>query len=303
MTYAPPDDSARTGPRIRSGGSNSPVGSQLSCRSPVPRLVWHLADFMRPLDFRRADECNRVIDWLDPGAGERVLDVGCGDGYYGHRIAGLGAQVDAIDANRDRVACASRRHPHPNVAYHHMTADALTFEDERFDKVVSICVLEHIQDDVRALSEMFRVLRRGGRLVLSCDSLSNAGITERCRRRHAVRYSVKRFYSRDSLYERLRVVGFSPRRSTFVLSSRMSLAFTHLTYIADDVGRLPGGWLVKYPMLALAGTLGLSVSRLTERLIPRTDEGLTIVAEAVRPAVTGPFPSDPAARGDARAAR
>ena len=229
------------------------------------------------------DECARVIEWLDPRPGDHVLDVGCGDGFYDRQMARRGARVDAIDASHHRVARASRWHPHPSVIYHHMTADALALDDQRFDKVVSICVLEHIQDDLRALSEMCRVLRPGGRLVLSCDSLSNASITERLRRRHARRYSVKRFYTRESLYERLRFAGFIPLRSTFVLSTPTSLALARLTYVADDVGRIPGGWVVKYPVLAVAGTLGLSVSRLSERLGARSDEGLTIVAEAARP--------------------
>lgn len=246
-------------------------------------LASRVTGLVRPFDFRRVDECAQVINWLDPRTGDRILDVGCGDGFYDRKMACRGALVDAIDASERRVARALRWHPHPDVTYHQMAADALGFEDGRFDKVVTICVLEHIHDDRRALSEMHRVLRPGGRLVLSCDSLSNAGISDRLRGRHAQRYAVRRFYTRESLYERLRSSGFIPVRSTFILSTPVSLAFVRMTYVADDVGRIPGGGLVKYPMLAVAGTLGLPVSRLSEHLAARSEEGLTLVAEAVRP--------------------
>ena len=248
----------------------------------LPGVMGALGLFLRPFDYRRVDECRRVIEWLDPKPGERLLDVGCGDGFYDRRMAALGASVDAIDARAARVALASRRNPHPNVRYHHMTAGALSFEDGVFDKAVSICVLEHIEDDVQALRQMHRVLRPGGRLVLSCDSLSNRGVSESLRRRHAERYAVRHFYRRDSLDALLRSTGFEPVRSEFVLTTPVSLAITRVTYLADDAGRLPGGWLVKYPVLAVAGTLGLAVSRVSERVSARRDEGLTIIAEAVK---------------------
>ena len=237
---------------------------------------------LRPFDFRRVDECKRVIDWLDPRAGDRVLDIGCGDGFYDRRMASRGARVDAIDANPRRVARARRWNPHPHIKYHHMPAHDLTFDDQSFDKVVSICVLEHIPDDARALREMYRVLRPGGRLVLSCDSLSNVGISDRLRRRHAKRYAVEHFYTANSLSGLLRSTGFEPLRAEFVLTTPVSLAITRVTYVADDVGRFPGGWILKYPVLAVAGTLGLMVSRISERLQPRGDAGLTLIMEAMR---------------------
>jgi ubiquinone/menaquinone biosynthesis C-methylase UbiE len=242
-----------------------------------------LLRLVRPLDFRRVDECTRVIEWLDPRSGERVLDVGCGDGFYDRRMATAGASVDAVDGRSERVALAVRRNPHPAVQYHHMRAECLEFPRERFDKVVSICVLEHIPDDRATLREMWRVLRPGGRLVLSCDSLSNRGVSQRLRERHGERYAVQRFYTSEALHSLLRATGFEPLRSEYILTTRVSLAIARFTYLADDIGRLPGGWLIKYPSLAIAGTLGLAASRASERAAHRHDEGLTLIAEARKP--------------------
>jgi ubiquinone/menaquinone biosynthesis C-methylase UbiE len=238
---------------------------------------------VRPLDYRRVDECRRVIEWAAPRTGDQVLDVGCGDGHYDRRLAAAGCTVHAIDARSERVALAVARNPHPRVSYYHMPAEQLAFPDGRFDVAVSICVLEHITDDLAALREIHRVLRPGGRLVLSCDSLSNRGVDEELRERHAVRYAVQRFYTRESLTARLESLGFAVLRTSYVLTSSLSLAIARFTYMLDDVGRLPGGWAIKFPGLALAGTVGLAASRAAERISGREGEGLTLLAEARKP--------------------
>lgn len=248
---------------------------------PKPGLAT-LRRLVRPLDFRRVDECRTVLEWLAPAPGERILDIGCGDGYYDRQMALAGAEVDAIDMRPARVELARRWNPHPRVRFHHMSAEAVAFPDATFDKCVSICVLEHIPNDEAALREASRVLRPGGRLVLSCDSLSNPQISDALRARHAERYAVRHFYTRDALAATLQRAGFRLVRTDFVLTTPLSLAITRFTYVADDIGRLPGGWLVKYPALTLAGTLGLVASRTSERLAAKRTSGLTLIAEAVK---------------------
>lgn len=242
--------------------------------APILRLI-------RPFDFRRADECARVIEWLAPAPGDRILDVGCGDGFYDRRMALAGAVVTGIDVRPARVALARRRNPHPRITYRHMDAGKLELPAGSFTKAVSICVLEHIPDDEGALREIARVLQPGSRLVLSCDSLSNPGIGDALRARHAVRYAVRHFYSRESLACLLARVGFQLLRMDYVLTTRVSLAITRSTYLLDDLGRLPLGGVVKYAGLAVAGTAGLAASRLSERVAHRNDRGLTLIAEAV----------------------
>jgi SAM-dependent methyltransferase len=244
------------------------------------RALQQVVRLVRPLDYRRVDECRLVLEWLDPSPGDRILDVGCGDGFYDYRMAARGAAVDAIDARPQRIARALKMHPHPRVTYHSMVAGALAFPDRTFEKAVSICVLEHIEDDAGALREMRRVVRPGGRLVLSCDSLSNPGISDRLRTAHARRYAVRHFYTPASLGERLRQAGFELLRTQFVLTTAVSLAIVRLTYAADDIGRVPLGWMVKYPVLGLAGVAGLPVSRASESVGARREAGLTLVAEA-----------------------
>ena len=101
------------------------------------------------------------IDRLAPiSAGDRVLEVGCGQGHLTRAFAERGVDIVGIDAN-----------PHaPDVAGDgkvlHMKAESLEFDDETFDYVVSVHAIEHIPELGAALSEMTRVLRRGGKAVL-----------------------------------------------------------------------------------------------------------------------------------------
>jgi len=77
-------------------------------------------------------------------AGERVLDIGCGNGALTRDIAEhAGAEVTGIDLAEANIAVARQRHPHPRVRY--LVGDALSdLPDERFDVIVMSNVLEHL---------------------------------------------------------------------------------------------------------------------------------------------------------------
>jgi arsenite methyltransferase len=102
--------------------------------------------------------------------GDRVLDVGCGPGFYVAELldrVGPGGSVVGIDVSADMLAVAAQRaEGHENVEFHEGAATALPLPDESVDRAVSVQVLEYVEDIPGALREMHRVLRRGGRLVL-----------------------------------------------------------------------------------------------------------------------------------------
>jgi 2-polyprenyl-3-methyl-5-hydroxy-6-metoxy-1,4-benzoquinol methylase len=81
------------------------------------------------------DALRRVGDWR----GRRVLEIGCGDGRLTHRLAGLGARVQAIDPDAALIRKARRKLPSsfaPRVRFRVGTADSLEFPAETFDLVV-----------------------------------------------------------------------------------------------------------------------------------------------------------------------
>jgi SAM-dependent methyltransferase len=101
--------------------------------------------------------------FLSAGPGPTVLNGGAGQGTLSRRLAGLGYDVTSTDVSPETVELLQRA---PGQA---VLADvtSLPFEDESFDAAVLGEVLEHIEDDRRALSEIHRVLRPEGVLALS----------------------------------------------------------------------------------------------------------------------------------------
>lgn len=99
--------------------------------------------------------------------GMDVLDAGCGPGFYAEALRGRGARVAAFDGSRQMVKLARRRLG-DTVEIHHMRLGApLDFADESFDLAVCALVIHYVSDRRAALSELRRVLRPGGALVLS----------------------------------------------------------------------------------------------------------------------------------------
>jgi SAM-dependent methyltransferase len=99
--------------------------------------------------------------------GRRVLDAGCGPGLYAEELVVRGAEVAAVDGSEAMVALARRRLG-TAAEVHRADLDApLPFGAERFELVVCPLVIHHLHDRASALREFFRVLRPGGRVVLS----------------------------------------------------------------------------------------------------------------------------------------
>lgn len=94
--------------------------------------------------------------------GKKVLDVGCGVGMFMHQFKKLGAEVYGIDVDKDKVKIAKKRF---NNVYE-APAEKLPFRKDSFDIVWLHEVIEHVEDDEKTISEAFRVLKPGGKLVI-----------------------------------------------------------------------------------------------------------------------------------------
>lgn len=111
-----------------------------------------------------------VFEAVREAAPERFLEVGCGMGELAERVQKeLGAQVVAVDISPRMVELTKAR----GVDVHLADVQTLPFADGAFDCVAANWVLYHVPDLDRALSELERVLRRGGRLVAATLGAGN----------------------------------------------------------------------------------------------------------------------------------
>ena len=129
-------------------------------------------DYLNPkMDRFYALAFDRIVSELGDPQGKRVLDVGCGYCYHTRRLAERGLTITAVDFSevalshaRDNLANAGIS---DQVTLQQADATNLPFDDASFDHVMMWGVLMHVPEAKKALSELSRVLKPGGKLVLS----------------------------------------------------------------------------------------------------------------------------------------
>ena len=121
----------------------------------------------------REIEGELIIDLLHPGAGERILDAGCGTGVFTLDFLVAGARVVGLDISVPMLNLARKKTPDYPFSALRGDMESLPFKDNSFDKTVSVTALEFIADAQGAVNELFRVTRPGGLVVVATlNSLS-----------------------------------------------------------------------------------------------------------------------------------
>jgi len=110
---------------------------------------------------------DRMVDAAAIESGHRVLDVACGTGVLARAASGRAGPraVVGLDVNAGMLAVARRKAP--GIDWRQGRAEALPFDDESFDRVVSQFALMFFEDRAAAIREMLRVVRPGGRVAIA----------------------------------------------------------------------------------------------------------------------------------------
>ncbi len=151
----------------------------------------------------------RTLEALELRGDERVLDVGCGTGVLLERLgrAHPGLALNGVDP-AEAMLEEARQRCGERVPLKQGEAEALPFGDDAFDVVVSVSALHYFSDPRRAISEMARVLRPGGTLVVTdwcADFLAMRLFSAWLRTRNA---SVKQIYRAEQVRGYLELEGF-----------------------------------------------------------------------------------------------
>ena len=112
---------------------------------------------------------NRILEILNEinVEGKRILDLGCGDGYYSRYLKSRGAEVVGVDLSENMIKLAKKTAKKDDLDIHFYKIDGehLDFSDDYFDMVLTVVVLQHVIDDnglSTLLEEISRVLVVGG---------------------------------------------------------------------------------------------------------------------------------------------
>lgn len=144
-----------------------------STDSLFERVAWLYA-FCRERLFR--DDTERIISTLwngqSPTRGTKVVELGCGPGFYSRKLARRfpGIVVTGVDRSHSQIRTARERaaaEKIDNCAFERVNALALTVPDASFDVLIASRIFTVLPNHERAVSEMFRVLKSGGRCFIA----------------------------------------------------------------------------------------------------------------------------------------
>lgn len=131
-------------------------------------LNWAVARFFGGYEAKR----RMGLMYLDSATPGRLLDVGCGDGTFLNRMRRHGWSVDGLDFDPQAIKNAKLRY---GLELRTGDLQSAHFPDDNFDAVTLSHVIEHVPDPISLLQEVRRILRPGGRLVVTTPNADSIG--------------------------------------------------------------------------------------------------------------------------------
>lgn len=179
--------------------------------------------------FKKINATRKVeIRFIEKNSGLKksdiVLDIGSGDGYWTNYFSRACKEITGIEPYEEHFLIAEKKYAQ-KCKFKLESAENLSFDDNSFDKIISVCVFEHLYNDNKAFSEIFRVLKSGGKLTATADSLNSLYISEEFKSKHIKNCYCAQLYTPESIISKLKSAGFSDVKAFYIIGSRLGVFY------------------------------------------------------------------------------
>lgn len=146
------------------------MSAQLS--KPIQDKLGKLLSSVGDMSLKR--RAKRIIEETNPQPGEKIIDLGCGTGYYLYLLNSLPLKLKLTGFDYDKKSLDEAKQTLSGDDINFVAGDLhkMPFEKNSFDKAIISEVLEHLEDDRKALKEIYRILKKEGTLVISVPSIN-----------------------------------------------------------------------------------------------------------------------------------
>lgn len=251
-------------------------------RHPVLRkILYGTLDIILLRTWHIKRELRFIRQWLPDTA--RILDAGSGYGQYLYYLSGLSKQwtLKGIDVKEEQIAdCAAFFQQIGRNQVRFEVADLTQFsEPEQYHLILSVDVMEHIEDDVTVLKNLYRSLQKGGFLLISTPSDKGGSDAGHGHQASFIDEHVRNGYNRVDITGKLHQAGFTD------IESKYSYGFPgHISWVLSiklplmllKISRLFGVLLLPYYLIL--GVFILTLNWFDTRFRHRSGTGLIVVA-------------------------
>jgi|GEM_PF-748958 len=179
------------------------------------------------MKFEKVLEAKIAFGYLNPNPNEKICDIACGCGEYDKKLLARGSNVVGVDIDPRSIKVAKNLVRDGEFII--SNAEKLPFKSNTFDKVISVCALEHFEDDRLAICEMYRILKPNGYLVLTVDSFTYKNIRKDVLNAHRGKNFVVNYYKLSELKDILEKYGFEIKNKKYFVNSFLSVLFFNLS--------------------------------------------------------------------------
>lgn len=124
----------------------------------------HNNSYESPIKVKLVNLLPKLMNCIKP-VYSKVLDIGCGVGFYSNLLRSSGYNVIGMDISEEMLKEAKKRYPH--IEFICNSIESTSFKNDSFDAIIAIEVIEHVFDIHKSLLEINRILRKDAYLILT----------------------------------------------------------------------------------------------------------------------------------------